>query len=103
MIAASEPRQRPSDAKLLVIDRYGRISHRPRSDFSRFLRRGDLVFANDAATMPASPHGTHLPTGEPIEVRLAGPRPLAPGGVFEVLAGVVWARGLLPPSPKPPP
>src|SRR5262249_32188041 len=92
MIAASEPRQRPSDAKLLVIDRYGRISHKPRSDFSRFLRRGDLVVANDAATMPASLNGTHLPTGEPIEVRLAGRRSLAAEDVLEFSA-VIFGAG----------
>lgn len=32
---------------------------------------GDLVVANDAATLPASLHGTHSASGEPIEVRLA--------------------------------
>ena len=33
---------------------------------------GDVVVANDAATMPASLAGVHVPTGRPIEVRLAG-------------------------------
>jgi S-adenosylmethionine:tRNA ribosyltransferase-isomerase len=33
---------------------------------------GDLVIANDAATLPASLIGTHDATGRPIEVRLAG-------------------------------
>jgi hypothetical protein len=33
---------------------------------------GDLVVANDAATLPASPNGVHRSSGEPIEVRLAG-------------------------------
>src|SRR6478752_1505835 len=33
--------------------------------------RGDLVIANDAATLPASLHGTHCASGEPIEVRLS--------------------------------
>ena len=72
MIAAARPIQRPGDAKLLVINRDGRISHGLRSDFGRLLRTGDLIVANDAATMPASLKGTHKPTGEPIEVRLAG-------------------------------
>ena len=54
MIAASQPRQRPPDAKLLVVDSRGRISHAQRSAFAQFLRPGDLVVANDAATLPAS-------------------------------------------------
>ena len=37
--------------------------HAPRSRFVEFLRPGDLVIANDAATLPASLHGVHLPTG----------------------------------------
>jgi S-adenosylmethionine:tRNA ribosyltransferase-isomerase len=35
-------------------------------------RPGDLVVANDAATLPASLRGVHRSTGEPIEARLAG-------------------------------
>jgi S-adenosylmethionine:tRNA ribosyltransferase-isomerase len=44
----------------------------PRADFVAMLRSGDLVIANDAATLPASLHGTHLATSTAIEVRLAG-------------------------------
>ena len=76
MIAASKPTQRSLDAKLLVVDANGRIIHSARSAFTTFLRRRDLVIANDAATLPASLHGTHLPTGRPIEMRLAGRRSL---------------------------
>ena len=72
MIAASRPVQRPRDARLLVVHADGRISHAPRSRFVDLLRPGDLVIANDAATLPASLHGVHLPTGAAIEVRLAG-------------------------------
>ncbi len=72
MIAASLPVQRPANAKLLVVDRRGRIRHCARSDFANLLRPGDLVIANDAATLPASLSGRHGPTGRPIEVRLAG-------------------------------
>ena len=39
---------------------------------------GDLVVANDAATLPASLAGVHLPTAAPIEVRLAGRASLRP-------------------------
>ena len=72
MIAASRPVQRPSDARLLVITEHGAIAHAARSDLAEFLKPGDLVIANDAATLPASLHGVHLPSGIPIEVRLAG-------------------------------
>lgn len=77
MIAASEPVQRPPDARLLVADREGTLRHWPRSEFVRLLHPGDLVVANDAATLPASLSGRHLPTGRRVEVRLAGSRALA--------------------------
>jgi len=72
MIAADKPRQRASSARLLVIAAGGSLTHAARTDLVDFLRRGDLVVANDAATLPASLHGMHLPTGAAIEVRLAG-------------------------------
>jgi S-adenosylmethionine:tRNA ribosyltransferase-isomerase len=77
MIAAAEPVQRPRDAKLLVVDALGHISHAKRRDFVDLLRRGDLVIANDAATLPASLTGRHLETGSEVEARLAGRRSLA--------------------------
>jgi S-adenosylmethionine:tRNA ribosyltransferase-isomerase len=58
-------------AKLLVIDRDG-LRHLSRETLADLLRAGDLVVANDAATLPASLHGTHVRSGEPIEIRLAG-------------------------------
>jgi S-adenosylmethionine:tRNA ribosyltransferase-isomerase len=72
MIAAQQPIQRPRDARLLVVDACGRFTHSLRSRFVDFLKPGDLVVANDAATLPASLHGTHEPSGAEIEVRLAG-------------------------------
>jgi S-adenosylmethionine:tRNA ribosyltransferase-isomerase len=72
MRAASGPARRPADAKLLTVDRRGYIRHRARSAFVNLLRPGDLVIANDAATLPASLSGRHNPTGRLIEVRLAG-------------------------------
>ena len=57
MIPASQPVQRPRDAKLLVIDDAGNLRHVPRSSWVEFLRAGDLVVANDAATIPASLSG----------------------------------------------
>ena len=72
MIAAHLPVQRPRDARLLFVDADGRIRHAPRSRFVDFLKPGDLVIANDAATLPASLRGVHAPTAAEIEVRLAG-------------------------------
>src|SRR5262245_65596132 len=62
VIAASVPAQRPADAKLLVVDRYRRVSHLPRATFAELLRPKDLVIANDAATLPASLQGMHVRT-----------------------------------------
>lgn len=69
MIAAH---QRTPDAHLLVMDADGSHVTAPRAALVDFLRRGDLVVANDAATLPASLHGAHRRSGAPIEVRLAG-------------------------------
>jgi S-adenosylmethionine:tRNA ribosyltransferase-isomerase len=90
MIAASEPIQRRPDAKLLLIRSGGSIEHWPRSSWVSLLRPGDLVVANDAATLPASLFGTHLPTGRSVEARLAGRGSLDPAQVscfFAVLFG----------------
>src|SRR5215472_8074481 len=58
-------------AKLLIIDSDGRIRHLPRAALASLFSRGDVVIANDAATLPASLTGIHCPSGKPIEVRLA--------------------------------
>ncbi len=86
MKAANQPVQRPRDARLLVVDGAGRISHHPRSALADLLVPGDLVVANDAATLPASLSGRHLATGAAIEVRLAGRRSLAADDVACFLA-----------------
>lgn len=78
MIAANRPVQRPPDARLLVVDARRRIGHAPRAAFVELLRPGDLVVANDAATLPASLAGFHAETVEPVEVRLAGLASLHP-------------------------
>ncbi|MBG7606048.1 MAG: S-adenosylmethionine:tRNA ribosyltransferase-isomerase [Actinobacteria bacterium] len=69
MIAAHYP-DRPS-RKLLAVDASGAIQHLCRADLATLFRPGDLVVANDAATLPASLLGEHQPTGYPIEIRLA--------------------------------
>jgi S-adenosylmethionine:tRNA ribosyltransferase-isomerase len=75
------PRHGPRRAKLLVVDARGRITHHAAADLPRFVRRGDLIVANDAATLPASLAATHVRTGEPVEIRLAGRRSLASDAV----------------------
>ena len=69
MIAAHYP-DRPS-RKLLAVDASGAIQHLCRADLATLFRPGDLVVANDAATLPASLLGEHQPTGYHIEIRLA--------------------------------
>ena len=76
MIAADSPVQRRPWAKLLVVRASGEMIHARRAGFVDFLRPGDVVIANDAATLPASLQGRHVPSGFPIEIRLAGRRSL---------------------------
>ncbi len=92
MIAVGVPVQRPWDAKLLAVDRHGRIRHRARCEFAELLRPGDVVIANDAATLPASLSGRHGPTGRPIEVRLAARDSLASDEISRFSA-VVFGAG----------
>jgi S-adenosylmethionine:tRNA ribosyltransferase-isomerase len=92
MIAAAQPLHRSPSAKLLVVDRCGRIRHAPRPALAAFLRPGGLVIANDAATLPASLHGVHAPTGAAVEVRLAGMPSLGAADVGRFTA-VVFGAG----------
>ena len=64
-------------ARLLVVDARDGLRHIPREKLVDVLRAGDLVVANDAATLPASLQGTHVRSGAPIEIRLAGRRSLS--------------------------
>lgn len=91
MIPADRPVQRPPTARLLYIDANGDIRHAPRSQLHELLRPGDLVIANDAATLPASLHGVHVRTGQGIEVRLAGKPSLAPRDAQRFIAVVFGA------------
>lgn len=92
MKAAPVAVQRPPDARLLHVDAAGRISHQPRSRLVDLLGAGDLVVANDAATMPASLAGVHRRSGASIEVRLAGRRSIAVDDVHR-FAAVVFGAG----------
>ena len=69
MTPATAPNRRAG--KLLVCNSNGGAKHLRRSDLGRMLEPGDLVIANDAATLPASLTGVHENTRKAIEVRLA--------------------------------
>jgi S-adenosylmethionine:tRNA ribosyltransferase-isomerase len=86
MIPATLAVQRPADARLLVVDTSGHVTHQNRADFPTLLDTGDLVIANDAATMPASLFGVHVGTGRPVEIRLAGRRSLLPRDIARFTA-----------------
>ncbi len=92
MNAAPIPTQRPRDAKLLVVEANGALHHAARQHLADFLHAGDLLVANDAATLPASLAGIHLRSGLPIEVRLASRHSLAADDVHEFVA-VVFGAG----------
>jgi S-adenosylmethionine:tRNA ribosyltransferase-isomerase len=89
---ANRPNQRPLDARLLVVDASGRLRHAARRDLPQFLCPGDLLVANDAATLPASLRGQHLRTGAEVEIRLAGRGSMAADAVRE-FAAVVFGAG----------
>jgi S-adenosylmethionine:tRNA ribosyltransferase-isomerase len=92
MTPADRAVQRPAGARVLRATADGRLIHARRAAWLDALRPGDLVVANDAATLPASLMGLHEPTGLAIEVRLAARRSLAPDDVREFTA-VVFGAG----------
>lgn len=104
MKAAPLPTQRAPDARLLVVDAAGRMRHAARARLADFLQPGDVLVANDAATLPASLAGIHLRSGGPVEVRLAGRRSLAVDDVRDFTA-VVFGDGdhRTPTEHRPPP
>lgn len=69
MIAATRPDR--GSGKLLAVSADGQIQSLERSDIASLFKPGDLVVANDAATIPGSLDGTHERTASPIEIRLA--------------------------------
>ncbi|RWE70286.1 S-adenosylmethionine:tRNA ribosyltransferase-isomerase [Mesorhizobium sp.] len=70
MIAGDRPDRR--FARLFVVEADGTMRDLPRAVLATLFDPGDLVVANDAATLPASLHGMHVPSDEAIEIRLAG-------------------------------
>ena len=76
MRAATWPRDDRESERLLVVDpQSGGIADGLVRDLPRWLRSGDLLVVNDAATLPASLRA-ETPGGAAIEVRLVG----APAG-----------------------
>src|SRR5271166_1901417 len=59
-------------SQLLHVDAGGRMRRLPRAALASLFSSGDLVIANDAATLPACLAGVVSASGEAIEVRLAG-------------------------------
>jgi len=105
MKAAATPRHGAHGARLLVIDQLGSVSHGYASSLPDLLHRGDLVVANDAATIPASLHGIHVSTGRRLEVRLAGRQSLSPDKVDRFITVIFGAGDYRTPTehrPEPP-
>lgn len=92
MNAATQAVQRARGAKLLVVDARGRLRHADRARLADFMRPGDLLVANDAATLPASLAGVHAGSGRAIELRLAGRRSLRVDDAREFTA-VLFGEG----------
>ena len=91
MKAATSAQTNTRAAKLLLVDEHG-IAHHRQADFPSMLEPGDLVVANDAATLPASLTGLLAATGAHIEVRLAGSPSLRPEDSLRFMA-VVFGAG----------
>ena len=105
MIPAGIPLQRAAGARLLVVDAIGAVTDRARASFPDLVRMGDVVVANDAATLPASLSGCHVPTGAAVEVRLAGRESLSPDRIRRFVAVVFGAGDFRTPTehrPHPP-
>jgi S-adenosylmethionine:tRNA ribosyltransferase-isomerase len=103
MKAAHLPSQRAPGARLLVVDAQGGLRHAARARLADLLEPGDVLVANDAATLPASLAGVHARTGAAIEVRLAGRRSLAVDDVREFTAVVFGAGDYRPRTEDRPP
>src|SRR5215470_9484920 len=88
MIPANGPNRQA--ARLLIVDADGNIRDTARAELASLFAPGDVVVANDAATLPASLFGTHMPTNAPIEARLAGW--VSPGDPSRFIA-VVFGAG----------
>lgn len=98
MRPAAGPNDRRSAARLLVVSPETRdgahaLIDAGAVDLPGFLRAGDLVVLNDAATLPASLRG-HGPQGQDIELRLLAKGPLSPRDAHESPAEEIWTAVL---------
>ena len=76
-LIAQRPADRRDESRLLVVHRAEhRIEHRHFRDLPEYLRRGDTLFRNNAAVIPARLHATRV-TGGQVECLLL--RPANPG------------------------
>ncbi len=90
MTAASWPSDRAGEQRLLVLDSLlGGVTSTKASDLASFLRKGDLLVVNDAATFPASIQGKTV-SGDPIELRLLPKAPDEPFWTAVVFGAGDW-------------
>ena len=92
MKAATTPLRRRPDARLLVVHDDGSLQDAPRTQLAQHVSPGDLLVANDAATIPASLRGVHARSGATIEIRLAGRHSLAIDDVYNFTC-IVFGAG----------
>jgi len=89
---------------MMVIDARGNGRIMPRAEMVSLLRAGDVLVANDAATLPASLSGRHLRSGADVEIRLAGWREPANPDVRHFIAVAFGAGDFhMPTEHRPPP
>lgn len=77
-LIAQVPIERRDESRLLVVDRRNRsLAHRHFRDLGDYLAKGDTLFRNNAAVIPARLHATR-PTGGQVECLLLRPA-ITPG------------------------
>src|SRR5262245_55346553 len=85
-LIAQAPAARREDSRLLVIHRASRnLEHRRFTDLPAYLNRGDILFRNDAAVLPARLFGER-PTGGKVECFLLRPCFAPQGGASQARA-----------------
>jgi S-adenosylmethionine:tRNA ribosyltransferase-isomerase len=103
---AQTPADRRDGSRLLVVDRAAHtVRHHIFSELPGFLRKGDVLFRNNAAVLPARLHGQRStggkleclllrkvgfqPGGETWECLVRPGRRMQPGATFEVAGGAL--------------
>src|SRR5215210_1969062 len=75
-LIAQTPIEPRDHSRLLVVNRgNGEIEHRRFYELSRYLKRGDLLVANESRVLPARLPGYKVPTGGKVVVLLLRPAP----------------------------